>query len=262
MQERQQNRALYFRELAITSEKYFVPYINRYKLIKPGQRILEIGCGDGGNLLPFAKLGCAVIGVDMAETRIIDARRFFEEAGAEGTFIASDIFKLKNLEASFDIIICHDVLEHIGDKQTFLYNLQRYLKPDGVAFISFPAWQMPFGGHQQTLRNKWTSHLPFIHLLPDFLYSAIMRAGGADKRCIDGMLDIKRTRCSIELFERLIKRTKAQIINRQLYFINPHYEIKFHLKPRRLNAVIGSIPYVRDFFTTSCFYMIRPCIKQ
>ena len=193
MQERQQNRALYFRELATTSERYFLPYVAHFKPLAPGMHVLEIGCGDGGNLLPFARRGCVVTGVDMAATRIDDARRFFAEAGAEGTFIASDIFLLKDLEASFDIIICHDVLEHIGDKRTFLLNLRRYVKPGGVVFMSFPAWQMPFGGHQQTLRNRWTSRLPFIHLLPNFLYSAIMRAGGADRRCIDGMLDIKRT---------------------------------------------------------------------
>lgn len=257
MQERQQNRALYFRELATTSERYFLPYVAHFKPLAPGMHVLEIGCGDGGNLLPFARRGCVVTGVDMAATRIDDARRFFAEAGAEGTFIASDIFLLKDLEASFDIIICHDVLEHIGDKRTFLLNLRRYVKPGGVVFMSFPAWQMPFGGHQQTLRNRWTSRLPFIHLLPNFLYSGIMRAGGADRRCIDGMLDIKRTRCTIERFERLARQTGMHIADRRLYFINPHYETKFGLRPRRLSPLIGAIPYVRDFFTTSCFYIMK-----
>ena len=257
MQERQQNRALYFRELAATSERYFLPYIERFRPVEAGMRVLEIGCGDGGNLLPFARRGCVVTGVDMAATRIDDARRFFAEAGAEGTFIASDIFLMKDLEASFDLIVCHDVLEHIGDKRTFLANLRRYVRPGGVAFMSFPAWMMPFGGHQQTLRNRWTSRLPFIHLLPNRLYAAVMRWGGADSRCIEGMLDIKRTRCTIELFERLARLTGMHIVDRRLYFINPHYEVKFGLRPRRLWSVIGAIPYVRDFFTTSCFYILR-----
>lgn len=257
MQERQHNRELYFRELATTSEKYFMPYINGYKPIQAGQHILEIGCGDGGNLLPFARRGCHVTGVDMAETRIADARRFFREAGTEGTFIASDIFKLTQLEHSFDLILCHDVLEHIDDKRAFLDNLRRYVKPDGLVFMSFPAWQMPFGGHQQTLQNRLVSHLPFIHLLPNILYTKIMRMGGANQRCINGMLDIKRTRCTIELFERLARQTQASILNRELYFINPHYETKFHLKPRRLSPLLGAIPYVRNFFTTSCFYILK-----
>ena len=179
MQERQQNRALYFRELATTSERYFLPYVAHFKPLAPGMHVLEIGCGDGGNLLPFARRGCVVTGVDMAATRIGRCNAVFlprPELRARSSL--QIFFLLKDLEASFDIIICHDVLEHIGDKRTFLLNLRRYVKPGGVVFMSFPAWQMPFGGHQQTLRNRWTSRLPFIHLLPNFLYSAIMRAEG------------------------------------------------------------------------------------
>ena len=41
--------------------------------------ILEIGCGDGGNLLPFAELGCSTTGVDISTGRIKDAILFFEE---------------------------------------------------------------------------------------------------------------------------------------------------------------------------------------
>ena len=74
--------------------------------------ILEIGCGDGGNLLPFTELGCNTTGVDLSAGRIKDAILFFEERQIKGNFIASDIFKLKGLEHKFDLIICHDVIEH------------------------------------------------------------------------------------------------------------------------------------------------------
>ena len=69
--------------------------------------ILEIGCGDGGNLLPFTELGCNTTGVDLSAGRIKDAILFFEERQIKGNFIASDIFKLKGLEHKFDLIICH-----------------------------------------------------------------------------------------------------------------------------------------------------------
>ena len=70
MQERQKDRTRYFRELAETSERYFMPYIGRFRPIEPGLRVLEIGCGDGGNLLPFARHGCRVLGVDMAASML------------------------------------------------------------------------------------------------------------------------------------------------------------------------------------------------
>lgn len=257
MQKRQQDREQYFNELATSSRKYFVPYIEQFCPITPGMTVLEIGCGDGGNLLPLAQRGCRVTGVDLAETRIRDARRFFEAAGAEGTFIAQDIFTVKELEHSFDLIICHDVLEHIGDKRTFLANLRRYVREGGQVFMSFPAWQMPFGGHQQICRSRVVSHLPFVHLLPNALYRFILRRAGENEGCVAHLLDIKSTRCPIELFERLTHEGGITIRHRRLYFINPHYETKFGLKPRKLTPLIGCLPWVRNFFTTSCFYMLR-----
>ena len=70
--------------------------------------------------------------------RIKDAILFFEERQIKGNFIASDIFKLKGLEHKFDLIICHDVIEHIKDKATFLSNLPKYINPEGIIFMSFP----------------------------------------------------------------------------------------------------------------------------
>ena len=247
MQERHKNRLVYFKELSITSKNYFIPYIQNWLPIEPGIDVLEIGCGDGGNLLPFSKMGCNTIGVDIAASRIKDAQIFFKTAHAKGIFIAQDIFLLKELEQNFDIIICHDVLEHITDKELFLSNLDKYLKPQGIVFMSFPAWQMPFGGHQQICRSKVLSHLPFIHLLPF----------KEDNDCIKELLSIKQTRISIEGFECLVKKTNLHIQNRKLWLVNPHYKIKFGLSPRKLNRNIARIPFIRNFFTTSCFYILK-----
>lgn len=258
MQKRQKNRTQYFNELAHTSEKYFLPYISTFKDIKEGLSILEIGCGDGGNLLPFALRGCKTFGVDLSPSRIAVAKQQFGKAGVEGTFIASDIFKITELHQQFDLIICHDVLEHIPDKRLFMHNIRRYTAGDGIVFMSFPAWQMPFGGHQQICRSKVLSHLPWFHLLPGSIYSAVLRAGGERPDIISELIYIKRTRCSIEKFEKLVSEEKFHILNRRFYFINPHYETKFGLKPRRLWPFIGHIPWARNFFTTSSFYIIRP----
>lgn len=260
MQERHKNRSMYFKELAITSKGYFIPYIQSWCTIEASTNVLEIGCGDGGNLLPFSEMGCNTVGVDIAQSRIRDAKAFFKEAHAEGEFIASDIFKLKELEQNFDIIICHDILEHIIEKEQFLSQLSKYLKPQGVVFMSFPAWQMPFGGHQQICRSWILSHLPFIHLLPVSIYRLLLKVFKADADCTKELLSIKKTGISVEQFERLIRKTNLKILNRQLWLINPHYEIKFGLSPRKLNKMVAGIPYLRNFASTSCFYMLSESI--
>lgn len=138
-----------------------------------------------------------------------------------------------------------------------MHKCKQLLKTRGVIFMSFPAWQMPFGGHQQICRSRILSHLPFFHLLPTRLYERILRARKEDEGCVRELLNIKKTKCPIELFERTMRKEGFEAIDRTFYFINPHYEVKFHLRPRRLYAVIGAIPYIRNFFTTSCFYFLK-----
>lgn len=257
MQERHKNRILYFHELAQTSKKYFLPYISKYKQLSQNSRILEIGCGDGGNLLPFAQMGCYTLGVDIAKGRIADAKNFFASCNTKGDFIASDVFQLKELQGSFDIIICHDVIEHIDDKYRFLSLLPQFLAQDGMIFMSFPAWQMPFGGHQQICFSRVVSHLPYIHLLPQVFYRLLLKTFGEDDACVKELMSIKKTRTSIELFERVLKSVRSfDVIDRVFWFINPHYETKFGLSPRLLPRCLGAIPYARNFLTTSCFYVL------
>lgn len=256
MQERHINRKCYFEEQSLTSKNYYIPYIQRVTGYIP-TKVLEVGCGEGGNLLPFAESGCEVIGVDIDASRIKQARTFFTEKKQKGVFIASDIFELRALNSHFSLILMHDVIEHIENKVQFLSDIKSYLSSNGVLFIAFPAWQMPFGGHQQIARGKLISHFPFIHLLPGTLYKWILKICGERRDIVKELLSIKATRCTIETFRKLVKSTGYQIISQQLYFINPHYEVKFGLSPRKLSKTISSIPYLRNFFSTSCFYILR-----
>lgn len=258
MQDRHQNRRQYFDELADTTEKYFIPYIEKAVSIQwENAHVLEIGCGEGGNLLPFARRGCEVCGVDMDALRIEQAKTYFKESQAKGTFIASDIFKLHELHHRFDLILIHDVIEHIADKRNFMEKTRQYLAPGGIIFVGFPAWQMPFGGHQQIAHNRIVSHMPFVHLLPRFLYKYVLQLAGESNAMIAYLIDVKETGTTVEMFQKIVKEVGYVIVDRRLYFVNPHYEIKFGLRPRVLSPLIAHIPWLRNFFSTTCFYLLR-----
>lgn len=257
MQKRHTDRLQYFRELAQTSERYFMPYIKNFLDIDKPISVLEVGCGDGGNLLPFAKRGDEVVGVDISVNRINGAVSFFEHENIKARFICTDMLKLGEYKGYFDLIICHDVIEHIDNKSEMLSKIEFFLKPSGFLFIGFPAWQMPFGGHQQICHNKLLSIMPFYHLLPGSIYKFILSLGGESKECINELLSIKNTKITIEVFEKLIAKTSFKIVDRCLFLINPHYEVKFGLKPRCLASVFSQMPYVRNFLSTSCFYILK-----
>ena len=155
-------------------------------------------------------------------------------------------------------ILLHDVIEHVPDKIAFLSHIRKFLKEDGILFVAFPAWQMPFGGHQQISRNKTWSKVPYFHLLPNPLYRFILnRLAGEEESMVSELISIKKTKCPIERFEKVVKATGLSVCNRQLWLINPHYQQKFGLRPRKLCRCISYIPFFRNFCSTSCFYLLK-----
>ena len=139
MQARHLDRKTYFEDSAITSSLFYLPYIRKFHLITSCSKILEIGCGEGGNLKPFANIGCQVFGVDMAQIRIEQARQFFSEEKLKGHFESGDFleYPTPSEDDKFDIAILHDVIEHVPDKIAFLSHIRKFLKEDGILFVAF-----------------------------------------------------------------------------------------------------------------------------
>lgn len=257
MQKRHTDRYRYFREEAATTEKYFIPYLSEFMDVGDIS-VLEVGCGEGGNLLPFARRGCRVVGVDLSEQRVRQAESFFSRECAAGTFVCDDVMHYRGDGRLFDLIVCHDVVEHIPEKGKMLLALKRLLAPGGRLFVAFPAWQMPFGGHQQIARSWVVSHLPFVHLLPELAFNVMLRLFGEDVSKINELIGIRRTRCTVEMFEREAAYAGYTVCDRRLWLVNPHYEVKFGLRPIRLCRQLSALPYIRNFMASSCFYVVRP----
>ena len=57
MQLRHSNRLQYFNELANTAREYFIEYLNNHYNLSAKTRVLEIGCGEGGQPPPFCRIG-------------------------------------------------------------------------------------------------------------------------------------------------------------------------------------------------------------
>jgi SAM-dependent methyltransferase len=255
MQERHTNLQRYFDEQAITTRKFVVPYIEEKKPLNQGLRVLEIGCGTGGNLIPFLEKGCLVTGVDISATSIERARELL--GMREGlTLIADDIYNRTEADGLFDVIIMRDVIEHIHNQEKFMGFVKRFMAPGAVFFLAFPPWYNPFGGHQQIAKNRLLSKLPFYHILPSFIYKGILKLGGESQKTIGDLLEIKETGISIERFERICRIEQFTIARKTLYFINPNYETKFGLKPRVQWGVVTSIPFLRNFFVTAGYYLL------
>ncbi len=258
MQERHVNRSRYFNEQSITTEKYVIPYIEEVKTICCRMNVLEIGCGEGGNLVPFIKRNCKVTGIDLSEKKIDNAKIFLKEFMDDDKDIElflEDIYE-HDFSEEYDIIIMRDVIEHIPEQSKLMKFIKSILKDDGLVFIAFPPWHNPFGGHQQICNNKILSHLPYYHILPVPLYKALLKAGKEPSDKIESLLEIKETGISINRFLSILKSEDYRIKKLDYYFINPNYEVKFGLTPRLQTGLVASIPFLRDFLTTSVYAII------
>lgn len=258
MQKRHKNRKIYFEEQGITTTQYVIPYLEEVMTIDSNTRVLEIGCGEGGNLLPFVERGCEVVGIDLNCPQIERAKQYIieEKPGAKASLICEDIYNIDPKEiGSFDLIFMRDVIEHIHNQEKFMPFLANFITANGKIFFGFPPWRMPFGGHQQICRSGLLSKLPFYHLLPMPIYKVVLKAFGEPSKTIEDLVEIKETGISIRRFESIVSASGYKYDKKDLYFINPNYKIKFGLTPRLLPSLIKHIPYIRDFFTT-CYYCV------
>lgn len=264
MQKRHRDRKQYFLEQGLVTKKYVIPYIENVTSITNHTRVLEVGCGEGGNLAPFIEKKCNVVGVDINKEQIARAKSFINEQfpHSQTEFFDIDIYKLDTDKiGTFDLIMLRDVIEHIPNQDKFLKHLKSFLKPEGVVFFGFPPWCMPFGGHQQICKNKFLSVLPYYHLLPYKLYRSVLQLFGEKKATIDSLMEIKDTGISINRFEKIIVQNGYRFIKRNLFLINPNYEIKFGLKPKKQFKIISKTPILRDFLTT-CHYSVVKIINR
>jgi SAM-dependent methyltransferase len=105
-------------------------------------RVLEVGCGDGGNLVPMAYglLDSTFVGIDLAGEAIEAARALALRAGvANVTFEALDLTHFAKSAGVFDFIIAHGVYSWIPAdvRDALMALIGRHLAPQGVAFVSY-----------------------------------------------------------------------------------------------------------------------------
>uniref|UniRef100_A0A672Z467 phosphoethanolamine N-methyltransferase n=1 Tax=Sphaeramia orbicularis TaxID=375764 RepID=A0A672Z467_9TELE len=114
--------------------KEFVSLLN----LKPGQKVLDVGCGIGGGDFYMAKtFGVEVLGMDLSENMVdIAMERAVSEKLPSVQFEVSDATKRTFSDASFDVIYSRDTILHISDKLALFKRFHSWLKPGGKLLIS------------------------------------------------------------------------------------------------------------------------------
>jgi SAM-dependent methyltransferase len=115
-------------------------------------RVLEIGCGNGGNLIPLAchLPGSEFVGVDLARAPIAAARKTVRDLGLRNVRLrAADLSTLSTRDAKFDYIIAHGVYSWVPAdvRDALLAVCRELLGPQGVAYISYNVFPGRYARH-------------------------------------------------------------------------------------------------------------------
>ncbi|HWX96304.1 MAG TPA: class I SAM-dependent methyltransferase [Solirubrobacteraceae bacterium] len=104
--------------------------------VAAGERVLDVGCGEGRFAAELAGAGAEVVGIDVAEEPLRRARELHPQldlrvVDGEGAWDIPD--------ASFDVVWAGEVIEHVADTAAWLSEVRRVLRSGGRLLLSTPA---------------------------------------------------------------------------------------------------------------------------
>ena len=153
---------------AENSAGYLLPHL------RPGQSLLDVGCGPGTITADLALLVAPgqVVGLDAASEVVEQARARAAGLGAANLrFEVGDLVALGYPDASFDVVHLHQVLQHLSEPVAALVEMRRMLRPDGVLAARDSDYAAFTWAPADPLLDRWRE-----------LYFAVTERNGHDAR--------------------------------------------------------------------------------
>ena len=200
-----------------------------------GKVVIDFGCGVGNESVEMACHGAKrVIGIDLRESALAEARRAAERAG-----VAHLCHFATHTRERADLIFSIDSFEHFDDPATILSLMRGLVKDDGRVIIEFgPPWYHPLGGHLFSV-------FPWAHLVFSenclIRWRADFKTDGATRfHEVEGGLN----QMTVREFQQLVRQSEFRLA-------------KFETVPiRKLKYLVT--PLTREFFTATVRCRLAP----
>jgi len=137
--------------------------------IKEGNKVLDIGCNDGGLGRLLQKRGCTVFGVDVVEELV-------EMAKCKGVLArVGQAEKLEFNNNTFDVVVMAEVMEHLFDPLEALNEVARVLKPSGIFVGSVPHPDGALGYNKKADYHNWVFDADYlIDMFADYFKNIVI----------------------------------------------------------------------------------------
>jgi len=234
------------------AREHMAPLLERWGVTLAGCSLLDVGCGSGGGTCAMADLGVRCTGYDVNSRLIDEANALKGERTV--VFSAADLYRDEPPEAgTYDLVVLHDVFEHLDRKDEMMEKLRRAMRPDGRLLITFPPYYSAYGAHQQHLRAPF-ARLPFFHLLPFAISWIVPSLRNEDPYVIDEVTKLGRHRMGMRKFEAIARRTGMTIVGKEAYVVSPNH-IRFGLKPLPAGP-LAEVPVLGEIVCTGVVYLL------
>jgi SAM-dependent methyltransferase len=116
--------------------------------VSPGDRVLDLGCGGGRHAFEFYRRGANVVALDMNAEDLAGVGAMFSAMALEGeappgataATVKGDALRLPFADATFDIVLAAEILEHIPDDEAAMAEIFRVVSPGGMVAVTVPRW--------------------------------------------------------------------------------------------------------------------------
>jgi SAM-dependent methyltransferase len=115
--------------------------------VRPGERLLDLGCGFGRHAYQAARLGAQVVAFDFGADEVRNVQDTFGAMAVAGELdpatarvgaVRGDALALPFPDGCFDRVIASEILEHLPDDVTAMAELARVLRPGGTMAVTVP----------------------------------------------------------------------------------------------------------------------------
>ncbi|MCL6545105.1 MAG: methyltransferase domain-containing protein [Bryobacteraceae bacterium] len=181
--------------------EHFSRYVFASRLARR-RRVLDAGCGTGYGTAELARAAVRVVGADLSAEAVEYAHRQYAAPNLE--FVQADCARLPFRDASFDLAVSFELIEHLDDWRSFLHELRRVLTSAGQCVISTPnrntyaetralTGPNPFHRHEfdfEEFREELQAVFPQVALylqnhVDGFVFAPVQSVSGVEARLAD-----------------------------------------------------------------------------
>lgn len=247
----------YFEYQRLVATEVVIPWLDA-RLSLDGAAIGDFGAHQGGMLDALRGIGTVRSGTGFELSADVVSSSPFSDDRSFRLEVA-DLTALDAGSYAFDVVLLHDVLEHIPNGSGVLKVAAEALSPHGHVFVSFPPYHSAFGGHQHLARGR-ARIIPFVQHLPTPVFRRVARPGASEymtaEESLADLLSVRATRLTLSAAEKAFRVAGLEIVDRELFVLRPEYTVRYGL-PTVSAGFIGRLPWVREFVVTGAFFLAR-----